>query len=86
MPATYHADNTSECTHENSDDIKQVMKEEQSKRYKIVVRVVIGEQRGEGVNMGARCLCDPDSEDFSQETFINESLSCVAAASGCYVS
>ena len=50
-----------------------------------MVQVVIGEQRGEGVNMGARCLWDPNSDDFAQETFINESLFCVAAAFGCYV-
>lgn len=50
-----------------------------------MVQVVIGEQRGEGVNMGARCLWDPNSDDFAQEAFINESLFCVAAAFGCYV-
>ena len=83
--ATYHADNTSEWTREISDEIKQGLKEEQWKRYKIVVQVVIGEQRGEGVNMGARCLWDTNSDDFAQETFVNESLFCVAAAFGCYV-
>ena len=72
-------------TREISDEIKQALKEEEWKHYKIVVQVVIGEQRGEGVNMAARCLWDPNSDDFAQEAFINERLFCVAAAFGCYV-
>ncbi|KAG8136353.1 hypothetical protein E2320_009300 [Naja naja] len=53
-------------------------------RYKIVVQVVIGEQRGEGVNMAARCFWDADTDNYAQDVFINESLFCVAVAFGCF--
>ncbi len=40
-------------------------------RYKFVVQVVIGEQRGEGVRMASRCFWDSDSDNYASETFIN---------------
>ena len=53
-------------------------------RYKIVVEVVMGEQRGEGVRMGTRCLWDSDTDNFASDVFINDSLFCCAAAFGTY--
>uniref|UniRef100_A0A1X7TNX7 Uncharacterized protein n=1 Tax=Amphimedon queenslandica TaxID=400682 RepID=A0A1X7TNX7_AMPQE len=41
------------------------------KRYKYIVQVVIGEQRGEGVKIGSRCLWDTDTDNYSQGLFIN---------------
>ncbi|CAM9219843.1 unnamed protein product, partial [Hapterophycus canaliculatus] len=40
-------------------------------RYKYVVQVVIGEQRGEGVRMGSRCFWDSDTDNVASETYIN---------------
>ena len=40
-------------------------------RYKFVVQVVIGEQRGEGVRMGARCFWDDNTDGYAQEVFQN---------------
>ena len=31
----------------------------------------IGEQRGEGVKVGSRCLWDSDSDNIAQDVFIN---------------
>ncbi|ELU01365.1 hypothetical protein CAPTEDRAFT_90344 [Capitella teleta] len=53
-------------------------------RYKFVVQVVIGEQRGEGVKMGCRCFWDSDSDSYAQDLFLNDSLFCVAAVFGVY--
>ena len=53
-------------------------------RYKIVVEVVIGEQRGEGVRMGTRCLWDSDTDNYASDVFMNDSLFCCAAAFGIY--
>ncbi len=33
--------------------------------HQIVVEVVLGEQRGEGVRMGTRCLWDADTDNFA---------------------
>ena len=40
-------------------------------RYKYVVQVMIGEQRGEGVSMSARCFWDQKRDHYVQKTFQN---------------
>ena len=44
----------------------------------------IGEQRGEGVRMGTRCLWDSDTDSYASDVFMNDSLFCCAAAFGIY--
>lgn len=46
-------------------------------RYKYVVQVVIGEQRGEGVRMGSRCFWDSETDNVASETYINVRLRAV---------
>ncbi|KAG5276507.1 hypothetical protein AALO_G00132840 [Alosa alosa] len=67
-----------------ADTIKEKLKEVGFERYKMVVQVVLGEQRGEGVKMAARCFWDADTDSYAQDIFMNESLFCVAAAFGSY--
>ncbi|KAL3901253.1 MAG: hypothetical protein SGCHY_000747 [Lobulomycetales sp.] len=82
--ATYHPDTASQWTKEIADDLKLRLKELNLPRYKYVCNVVIGEMRGEGVRLGCRCFWDSDTDNIAQETFINESLFCSAAAFGVY--
>jgi hypothetical protein len=81
----YHADNTSTWTREIADDIKMKLKELALERYKFVVQVVIGEQRGEGVKMGSRCFWDPNTDASASAEFSNESVFAVAVAFGVYL-
>ncbi|KAK9808628.1 hypothetical protein WJX72_000840 [[Myrmecia] bisecta] len=81
----YHADNTSAWAREIADEIKASLKGEGWSRYKFVVQVVIGEQRGEAVRMGCRCFWDQKTDDYAQQVFTNESIFCVAAAYGIYL-
>lgn len=67
-----------------SDKIKTHIKNLGYERYKVVVEVVIGEQRGEGVRMGTRCLWDSDTDSYASDVFMNDSLFCCAAAFGIY--
>eukprot|EP00058_Branchiostoma_floridae_P000484 XP_002585972.1 hypothetical protein BRAFLDRAFT_255806 [Branchiostoma floridae] len=53
-------------------------------RYKFVVQVVIGEQKGEGVKMACRSFWDADTDNYAQDIFMNDSLFCVAAAFGVF--
>ncbi|XP_015216899.1 dynein light chain Tctex-type protein 2B isoform X2 [Lepisosteus oculatus] len=57
-----------------SDSIKDRVKEMGFDRYKLVVQVVIGEQRGEGVKMAARCFWDEDTDSYAQDVFMNPVL------------
>ncbi|XP_032120097.1 tctex1 domain-containing protein 2 [Sapajus apella] len=45
-------------------------------RYKMVVQVVIGEQRGEGVFMASRCFWDADTDNYTHDVFMNFILRC----------
>ncbi|NXM39085.1 TC1D2 protein, partial [Gymnorhina tibicen] len=73
-----------ELTKSLSETIKDRLKEEGFDRYKMVVQVVVGEQRGEGVNMAARCFWDADTDSCAHDVFMNDSLFCVVAAFGCF--
>lgn len=53
-------------------------------RYKFIVQVVIGDQKGQGVRMGTRCFWDPRSDAYATETYRSESLFCVATAYAIY--
>ena len=67
-----------------SDTLRTKMKEMNFERYKVVVQTVIGEQHGEGVKMGMRCLWDSDTDTYASDVFINDSMFCVAAVYGVY--
>ncbi|KAK3779179.1 hypothetical protein RRG08_037240 [Elysia crispata] len=81
---TYNAEETTSWTKDIADTIKKRLKDMGHDRYKFVVQVVIGEQRGEGVKMGCRCFWDSDTDNYAQDIFMNESLFCVAAAYGIF--
>ncbi len=80
----YEADKVTAWSKDISTVIKDKIKVMGYDRYKIVVEVVIGEQRGEGVRMGTRCLWDSDTDSYASDVFMNDSLFCCAAAFGIY--
>ncbi|XP_069473588.1 dynein light chain Tctex-type protein 2B [Ambystoma mexicanum] len=80
----YNPDDVPQMTKSLSESIKNKLKDMGYDRYKMVVQVVIGEQRGEGVKMAARCFWDADTDSYAQDVFMNDSLFCVAAAFGCF--
>lgn len=82
--AEYSPDEMPQLTKRLSEMIKDKLKELGYDRYKMVVQVVIGEQRGEGVFMAARCFWDADTDNYTHDVFMNDSLFCVVAAFGCF--
>ena len=83
---TYNAESSANMSREIADAIKSKIKSElELPRYKLVVQVVIGEQRGEGVRMGCRGFWDADTDNYAQCTFTNDSIFCVAVAFGVYL-
>uniref|UniRef100_A0A0G4GVB5 Tctex1 domain-containing protein 2 n=1 Tax=Chromera velia CCMP2878 TaxID=1169474 RepID=A0A0G4GVB5_9ALVE len=83
----YEQGKTETLTKLLADEIKDRIREHpdlKMPRYKIIVQVIIGEQRGQGIRMGARCFWDCDTDAMASETFHNETLFCVATAFGVY--
>ena len=77
--AEYSPDTMSEMTKEIAEDVKSRLKAMGLNRYKFVVQVVIGEQRGEGVQMGTRGFWDSKTDDYACELYINVSRGEVCA-------
>ncbi|EHH16892.1 hypothetical protein EGK_12264, partial [Macaca mulatta] len=82
--AQYSPEEMPQLTKHLSENIKDKLKEMGFDRYKMVVQVVIGEQRGEGVFMASRCFWDADTDNYTHDVFMNDSLFCVVAAFGCF--
>ncbi|RZF41503.1 hypothetical protein LSTR_LSTR000217 [Laodelphax striatellus] len=74
----YTADRADVWAEKISNSIKNQLKEMKFKKYKFVVQVVIGEQRGAGVKIATRCLWDAETDAYATDTFINESIFCMA--------
>jgi len=72
LARSYSPELTAQWTRELADGIKQSIKTQlELPRYKIVVQVVIGEMRGEGVRMGCRCFWDADTDNYADESYRN---------------
>ena len=53
-------------------------------RYKFVVQCIIGENKGQGVKYGCRCLWDSDTDGMAEYVYLNENLFCAVAAFGIF--
>ena len=83
---SYNSESSSNMSKEIADAIKGKIKSEMElPRYKLVVQVVIGEQRGQGLRMGCRGVWDVDTDNYAEDTYRSDSLFCHAAAFGVYL-
>ncbi|XP_017268774.1 tctex1 domain-containing protein 2 [Kryptolebias marmoratus] len=80
----YDPENVQELSKSLGDCIKDKVKTLGLDRYKLVVQVVIGEQRGQGVMMSLKCLWDADIDNYAEDVFKNDSLFCLVAVFGSY--
>merc|ERR1712004_891484 len=81
---TYNAEEATDLSKKVADSLKAKLKDLEYDRYKFLVQVIVGEQRGEGCKMGARCFWDSDTDNYAQDIFMNDSLFCVAAVFGVF--
>ena len=82
---TFVADHTADWTKGIANEIRDKLKGLGLDRYKYLVQVVMGEQRGQGVRMGCRCFWDSETDSNASEVFINDKLFCVASAYAVYL-
>jgi hypothetical protein len=80
----YQVDAASTLTKEIADAVRDRVKGAEYDRYKLIVNVVIGERKGEGVRLGCRCLWDADTDNYAEHLFMNDWLFCVATVFGVY--
>ncbi|KAM9848573.1 dynein light chain Tctex-type protein 2B [Aulostomus maculatus] len=80
----YDPDQVSELSRTLAECIKDKVKNAGFDRYKLVVQVVIGEQRGQGVKISSKCLWDADTDNYAEDVFMNGNLFCMVAVFGSY--
>ncbi|XP_012134773.1 dynein light chain Tctex-type protein 2B [Megachile rotundata] len=81
---TYDAEEAVQWTKDIADLIREKVKELSFKRYKYIVNVVLGEKHGAGVKMGTRCIWDAEADSYAYDSFINDTIFCVATVYAVY--
>ncbi|XP_076636613.1 dynein light chain Tctex-type protein 2B isoform X1 [Colletes latitarsis] len=89
---TYDSQEAVQWTKDIADIIREKVKGEVSfckselkfKRYKYIVNVVLGEQHGAGIKMGTRCIWDAEADTYAYDSFINDTIFCVATVYAVY--
>lgn len=81
---TYQPESASEVSRQLAEDIKAKLKPTLPPQYKLIVQVLLGEQRGQGVAMAFRGFWDSDTDNVARETFTNDSIFAVGIAYAMY--
>jgi len=71
---SYDPDQSPQLAKDLASSIKNQLKQLNLPRYKFLVQVVLGENRGAGVRCGARCLWDQQTDKLADFKFQNVSL------------
>ena len=69
---------------QTADEIRDRLKDLNLPKYKLFVHVVVGESRGQGVQISNRCFWDPETDAFVSEAVKNDTLYVLATAYGIY--
>ncbi|XP_011258056.1 tctex1 domain-containing protein 2-like [Camponotus floridanus] len=81
---SYDAQAAAQWTKDIADIIERKIKDLQFKRYKYIVNVVLGQQHGAGVKIGTRCIWDAEADTYAYDSFINDSIFCMAIVYAVY--
>ncbi|KAL4437724.1 hypothetical protein ABPG74_012399 [Tetrahymena malaccensis] len=68
-----------------ADTIKYKLKDLGLPRYKFMVSVIIGQQKGQGVRVGTRQFWDFDTDYVASDYYVNDSLFCLVTVYGVYL-
>ncbi|EGR28754.1 tctex1 domain protein 2 [Ichthyophthirius multifiliis] len=81
----YDVTTTSNLSKEIADTIKYKLKDLNYPRYKFLVSVIIGQQKGQGLRVGSRCFWDYDTDYLASDYYVNDQLFCLATVYGVYL-
>lgn len=81
----YRADQAPQWAKVIANAVRQRVQELDMKRYKILVQTTIIEMKGAGIKCGQRCIWDPETDDYIDDLFKNDSLFCYTIVYGVYM-
>jgi len=76
---------SSEGTKPLAEAVRARLKALQLPRYKFVVHVVVGENRGQGFKLASRCLWDAACDDLATESYTNDNVFVVVTVYAVYL-
>ncbi|KAJ3660365.1 hypothetical protein Zmor_004816 [Zophobas morio] len=82
---TYQADKVKTWTVDLANDISAKLTGLKMKRYKHIVQVTLGEQKGAGVKSVVRCLWDAETDGYTSEIFSNDTIFCLVVVYAIYL-
>ncbi|CAF4836274.1 unnamed protein product [Pieris macdunnoughi] len=65
--------------------VRQRVQELDMKRYKVIVQTTILELKGAGVKCGQRCIWDPETDDYADDLYRNDTIFCYTIVYGIYL-
>lgn len=81
----YNPDTAQTLSKTIAENVKDKLKELNLPRYKYIVQVTIGEQKGQGVRVGCKCFWDFDTDHCASETFVSDSIFCLCTVYAVYL-
>ncbi|CAG9783236.1 unnamed protein product [Diatraea saccharalis] len=85
MGRQYRTDQAPRWAKAIANAVRQRVQELDMKRYKIVVQTTILEMKGAGIKCGQRCIWDPETDDYIDDLFKNDTLFCYTIVYGIYM-
>ncbi|CAH0405775.1 unnamed protein product [Chilo suppressalis] len=81
----YRADQAPSWAKAIANAVRQRVQDLDMKRYKIVVQTTLLEMKGAGIKCGQRCIWDPETDDYIDDLYKNDTLFCYTIVYGIYM-
>ncbi|CAG9575533.1 unnamed protein product [Danaus chrysippus] len=85
MGRQYRSDQAPRWAQSISNAVRQRVQDLDMKRYKILVQTILLEMKGAGIKCGQRCIWDPETDDYADELFRNDTIYCYTIVYGVYM-
>ncbi|CAB3257271.1 unnamed protein product [Arctia plantaginis] len=85
MGRQYRADQAPQWAKTIANGVRQRVQELDMKRYKILVQTTLIEMKGAGVKCGQRCIWDPETDDYIDDSYKNDTIYCYTIVYGVYM-
>ncbi|XP_044756359.1 dynein light chain Tctex-type protein 2B-like [Coccinella septempunctata] len=73
----YSADNAKKWSIKIANEVNKRCKDLKMRRYKHIAQVILGELKGAGVKSVVRCVWDSETDGYTSDIFMNDSIVCV---------
>ncbi|KAL3276447.1 hypothetical protein HHI36_011828 [Cryptolaemus montrouzieri] len=81
----YSVDNAKKWTSKIANEVNARCRELKMRRYKHIAQVILGELKGAGVKTGLRCVWDCETDGFTSELFMNDTIFCITIVFAVYL-